>query len=96
MHHEIVSLARPDSHQFTMSSEAGIFVDRMCEVIGKGDKNRGREFFISRGKFMTEAEAYIGLCFHWKRETFTRVDGQEVKLLMPVAYLGEKEVSGER
>jgi len=94
MHHEVISSVRPDSHRFHANSEAGMLVRRMLELIGNGDMKKGREFLSSRGKRMTEAEFYIGLSFQWKRERITKVDGQQVKLLMPVAYLGESSKGG--
>ena len=76
--------------RFSTNSQAGMLVDRMVELVGNGDKSKGRDFFLKRGQ-MTQAEFYNGLWFHWKRETMTTVGGQELTLLMPTQYLGEVE-----
>ena len=75
--------------RLTLNSEAGVLVDRMVRLVGEGDKSKGWDFFMARGKPMTDIGFYTGLRFHWRRETMTKNNGEEVTLLMPVEYLGE-------
>ena len=95
MQEDASGIAMPDRHKFHANSEAGMLVRRMLELVGDGDMKKGREFFMARGKCMTEAEFYVGLRFEWQRERITRVDGEVVERWMPVAYLGESDKGGE-
>ena len=92
---EVISAKNPDSHQFNMNSRAGVLVSRMLELVGGGDKAKGRDFFSKRG-YMTQAKAYIGLNFHWKRQPMsTLTPGETRDVLMPNAYLGEASISSK-
>ena len=85
----VVSAKQPDSHRWNAKSRAGELVERMFALIGGGDRKKGQEFFRARDHYMTEADFYTGLNFHWKREKKSTVGGEEREILMPVAYLGE-------
>jgi len=86
---EIVSTKKPDSHAFVMSSRAGELVSRIVDLVGAGNKDTGRDFMSKRG-LQTQAQSYIGLAFHWKREERKTVGGDVRQVLLPVVYLGEK------
>ena len=93
---EIVSETRPDSHIFNMSSRAGVLVGRMFELIGNGDKEKGRDFFIGRDHYMTQGDFYTGLNFHWKRQALKTVGGDTSDVLMPERYIGAVKVNGAK
>jgi hypothetical protein len=92
---EVVSTVDANSHRFNVSSRGGELVKRMCELIGNGSKEVGQEFFSKRG-YMTQAEAYTGLKFHWDRIKLPVADknAAPTESLMPTKYLGEVAVGG--
>ena len=85
----IVSGAKPDSKKFNVNARAGALVMRMFELVGNGNREKGQEFFLKRGYPMTDAQFYMGLDYHWKREPMSTVSGESRDVLMPNAYLGE-------
>ncbi len=85
----VVSEAKPDSHAFNTSSRGGALVQRMMSLIGNGDMDKGKEFFIARDCYMTQKGFYTGLNFHWKREPLKTVGGESRDVLLPNKYLGE-------
>ena len=94
--HEVVSGRNPDSHTFNMNSRAGVLVERMLNLTGEGDREKGIDFFIKRDAWMTQSSFYKGLTFHWTREKMkTMPDDQgnvkEVDVLLPSIYLGESK-----
>lgn len=93
---EITSMKSPDVHRFTMSARAGELVGRLFELVGEGDRAKGQDFFARRGYWMSEAEFYPGLSFHWKREPKKTVSGEERNILMPTVFLGEAKVKAKK
>lgn len=93
---EVISQLKPDSHVFHKNSRMGTIVDRMFALVGEGDAKKGQAILFKRvndDRYMTEAEFYIGLAFHWKRENLPTLTAGETKpVLMPNAYLGEVKV----
>ena len=86
---EVISQIQPDAHSWNMNSRAGTLVKRMFQLVGNGDMKKGQQFFLSRDRYMTEADFYIGLKFHWKREKMQTLGGEERDVLLPVAWIGE-------
>lgn len=86
----VVSAKNPDLHVFHYLSRAGMLFDRICTLVGEGDKVKGQDFFIGRGHMMTDGDIYMGLNFHWKRESMKTVEeGKTSDVLLPAVYLGE-------
>ena len=85
----IVSDKTPDSHRFNLACRAGQLVAKMIETVGAGDRTKGQEFFLKRDHYMTEAEFYAGLRFHWKRVPLPTVGGETRDVLLPEKFLGE-------
>ena len=87
---EVVSGLDPNAHKFNVKSRAGTLVHRMFELAGDGDLNKGQDFFIDRGYMMTQAEFFIGLNYHWKREPLPVVDAEAgtKDVLLPTKSLG--------
>ena len=97
---EVVSETAPNSHTFNMNSKGGILVERMYQLLGKGDREKGIEFFMKKDCWMTQSGFYKGLTFHWMREKMKAPpddSGQvkEVAILLPTAYLGESAVAAK-
>ena len=87
---EVISGKNPDSHGFVRTSRAGAMVDRMFELVGGGNKEKGVAFFQARDRYMTEGEFYTDLNFHWKREPMKVVGSSDTRdILMPSVFLGE-------
>lgn len=83
---------KPELHGFNKSSKAAKIVDHLAKVIGNGDAEKGKEFYIARDFYMTQAEFYLGWNAHWKNEESTMtVDGSEktIKTLLPTKWYGE-------
>ena len=98
----VVNSKAPDVHRFNIKARIMLLFDRMCMLIGGGDKTKGQDFFVKRGIPMTDADCYAGLNFHWKNEKvkLEDIDGgtapapgkqkkTEVDVLLPSKYLGE-------
>lgn len=93
---EITSADKPDTHVFIRNSRAGELVAAMMTTIGGGDLAKGNKAMFDRvnnDKYMTEAEFYEGLGFHWKRVSMATVSGEPKMVLMPESYLGDKAVA---
>mgnify|MGYP001599670104 CR=1 FL=1 len=90
---EIINREKPDMHAFHRSSTAWELVKDMAIAIGEGDIAKGLQFFHKRDHWMTEAEMYTALSFHWKQKVMKTVEGKDRDVLMPTKFLGE--VKGE-
>lgn len=93
---EITSSVNPDLRRFNMNTRAGELVKRMFKLVGQGNEKAGQEVFLVKKHYMTEAEFYSGLSFHWKREPMRTVSGEARDVLMPNTYLGESAGSGAK
>jgi hypothetical protein len=98
----VVNSKAPDIHRFNVKARVMLLFERMCMLIGGGDKQKGQDFFVKRGIPMTDADCYAGLNFHWKNEKvkLEEFEGSnapapgkqkktEVDVLLPSSYLGE-------
>jgi hypothetical protein len=91
----VVSDVVVDSHSFVKTARAGALVQEMAKCIGNGDIEKGMEFFATRGYYMTDANFYKNLNFHWLNKTLDQAglkeDGTKAtsEVLLPVAFLGE-------
>jgi len=91
---EVVSGVDPDAHGFNENSRAGQLVARMFKLVGNGDIEKGRDFFIARDKWMTQADFYDGLTFFWSRESMKTVAGDSKDGLMPTSYVATEAKKG--
>ena len=94
---EVVRVKNPDKHAFHAKSRASGLVEAMIMAVGKGNRDAGVEFFLKRDRFMTQADFYMGMNFHWKQQEWKYTNPEtkeEVKTtgLFPDAYLGEATV----
>ena len=88
----IRNIGNPDKHAFRKGSMAGALVTAMAEAIGGGDPDKGWEFFAKRGHYMTSADFYCGLAWHWEVKEIKRdIGGKQVtsRPPLPAKYLGE-------
>lgn len=85
---ELISRKQSDAHRYNMSSRAGQLVAAMITAVGEGDRVKGQKFFAERGHYMTQAEFYEGLTFHWKRQKLSTVGGETSDVLLPDKFLG--------
>jgi hypothetical protein len=88
----VENIAKPELHGFNKSSKAAKIVDHLAKVIGNGDAEKGKEFYITRDFYMTQAEFYLGWNAHWKNEeSKMTVEGSEkiIKTLLPIKWYGE-------
>lgn len=92
---EIVNINKPEMELFIRSSKVGKVIDRVAELIGEGDIDKGREYFAKKDMPMINANFYIGWNAHWKNEeSEITVEGSKktVKTLLPNKWYGAEEV----
>jgi len=89
---EVVNIKHPDRHSFRGGKKPcrGMsLVEAMATAIGGGNVDKGQEFFIKRDKFMTEADFFVGLSFHWDRVALANVGEGTSDVPLPTSFLGE-------
>jgi len=84
----VVNTKDPDQVVFDRNSQAGMLVERMCQVISGGDWGAFEAFMSPRGK-MTEVKSYVGLSFRWTWEEVTTPSGGKTLTPLPTEYLGD-------
>ncbi len=82
---EVVSANDPELHTFNNRASAGILNLRIMDLLGDGDREKGKQIFLGNRKlYMTDAEAYIGLDCTWLIEVVkNKPDGGENRVLLP-------------
>ena len=88
----VKNIGSADKHVFRKGCMAGALVNAMMESAGDGDFAKGQEFFVKRGHYMTSADFFTGLSWHWEVKEITRdIGGKTVtsRPPLPVKYLGE-------
>ena len=92
---EVVSGINPNLHGFNMNSRVGSLVSRLFQIVGAGNKDAGKQHFVEKGFFMTQAGFYTGEKCHWVREKMATVGGEMRDVLIPNTYLGASKKVGK-
>ncbi len=88
----IRNIKNPDKHLFRKGSRAWSLCEAMFLSAGDGDLGKGQDILgVNRKGYMTEAEFYKGLSFHWIGKTLKLIDGTDAKTPTPLPekFLGE-------
>ena len=88
----IQNIKNPDRHLFRKGSIGWALVEAIMTSIGEGNLEKGQDYFIKRDKYMTQADFYTGLSFHWATKALTfNIGGRTFTSNppLPETYLGE-------
>ena len=85
----IKNTKNPDKHVFRKGSRAWALVEAIMTAVGDGNLDKGQGLLIKRDKYMTEADFYIGLSFHWAVKSLETVSGGKTNTPLPEKFLGE-------
>lgn len=90
----IKNVKNPDKHGFRKGSRAYSLVEAMFMAVGKGDLEKGQDFFINRDVYMTDARFYEGLSFHWATVKLPTVEGKAPSNVpLPDKFLGDRKTA---
>jgi len=94
---EVVRTKNPERHAFHQKTKAYALVEKMIQHVGGGDMKKGMDVFLKRDKFMTQAEFYLGLEFHWKQQDIENpVTKEKSQVLLPDKFLGEVKYEAKK